>query len=58
MNNVKVMKAWELIMKGYSTEEVASHLMLQFGLHYPKAKVIAMKGYNMAMPDPMAVNSN
>jgi hypothetical protein len=43
----KIMKAWELSMKGYSKEEVISAISLIYNLHYIKAKVIGEKGYRM-----------
>lgn len=43
----KIIKAYELAMKGYTTEEIASSLMLIFKLHYKQAKTIAIRGMGM-----------
>ena len=43
----KIIKAYELAMKGYTTEEIASSLMLIFSLHYKQAKEIAQQGMGM-----------
>ena len=43
----KIIKAYELAMKVYTTEEIASSIMLIFNLHYIQAKKIAQQGMGM-----------
>ena len=43
----KIIKAYELAMKGYKTEEISSSPMLIFNMHYVQAKKIAQQGMNM-----------
>lgn len=46
----KSIVAFELSMKGYDIEDIASQIMMIYRIHYKEAKKIAIKGKSYSMP--------